>query len=83
MGKKENLEISLCPFFGMCAALSDLFSFKSLKSVPEVFISFVISDSSRPSRDSGARSASSNRKHRLVISRMDLWSQGTFSQVFL
>ena len=32
MEKKENLEISLCPFFGMCAALSDLFSFKSLKS---------------------------------------------------
>ena len=40
-GKKENLKISLCPFCGMCAALSDLFNFNSLNSVPEGFFLLV------------------------------------------
>ena len=69
MGKRENLKISLCPFSGMFPAVGDLFSFNSLKSMPEVFFSFVISDSSRPSRDSEVRSALSNRKHGLFRSR--------------
>ena len=69
VGKKENLKISLCPFSGMCAAPSDLFSFNSHKSILEVFFSFVISDSSRPSPDSEARSALANCKHGLFHSR--------------
>ena len=69
VGKKEDQKISLCPFSGMCAAPSDLFSFNTLKSMPEVVFSFVISDSSRPNRYSEARRALSNRKHGLFHPR--------------
>ena len=51
--------------------------------MPEVFFSFVISDSSRPSRESEGRSALANREHFILdISRIDLWNQGTFSHVY-